>query len=385
MTLAQGGEKESTTILQLAHGRTANRDSLITMKEVMTQKFRLYRRSNGRFYIQDNTNGKQESLGTSDKTEATRLLLAKNEAAQQPSFNAQIARTYLAAADPTLAQRTWKEVMVSFAAARAQRCQSTRDRYDQAFREPALAKFAPRRLLDTRPDDVLQLLNEGTVSTNMYFRRLHSYALMLGWLPWPILNYRQWPSRKYKQKRGITWEEHRLLVDSEKAPEWKALLELAWHVGAAQIDLVSLCAENVDWKTKTITYFRRKTTKPCVLRFGDEVAALLKNLPASGPLFPNCSKLSSADRAARFLTRVERLGIRKKSEGAGIPSVSLHSYRYAWAERARVAGYPERYAQEALGHASAAIHRAYAKSVRVELPPLEEYEKSKVLALPKAA
>jgi hypothetical protein len=48
-------------------------------------------------------------------------------------------------------------------------------------------------------------------------------------------------------------------------------------------------------------------------------------------------------------------------------------------------GYPERYAQEVLGHASAAIHRAYAKSVRVELPPLEEYEKSKVLALPKAA
>ena len=43
-------------------------------------------------------------------------------------------------------------------------------------------------------------------------------------------------------------------------------------------------------------------------------------------------------------------------------------------QRARAAGYPERFAQEALGHASAAIHRAYAKSVRVELPPLEEYE-----------
>jgi hypothetical protein len=40
-----------------------------------------------------------------------------------------------------------------------------------------------------------------------------------------------------------------------------------------------------------------------------------------------------------------------------------------------------------LGHASPAIHRAYAKSVRVELPPLEEYErdKAKVMMLPKAA
>jgi integrase len=54
--------------------------------------------------------------------------------------------------------------------------------------------------------------------------------------------------------------------------------------------------------------------------------------------------------------------------------VSLHSYRYAWAERARAAGYPERYAQEALGHTSAAVHRAYAKGARVNLPSLEDYE-----------
>jgi len=64
----------------------------------------------------------------------------------------------------------------------------------------------------------------------------------------------------------------------------------------------------------------------------------------------------------------------------------MHSYRYAWAERAVAAGYPERYAQEALGHASAAIHRAYAKKARVEVPPLEEFEKlradAKVIPLP---
>ena len=384
MTLAQGGEKDNRTLLQLASGSEANQASLITVKKVMTQKFRLYRRSNGRFYIEDNTTGKQESLGTSDKTEASRLLMAKNEADVQPAFNALIARTYLAAGDPALAQRTWKEVMAAFTEARAQRRESTRDRYDQAFREPVLARFALRRLLDTQPADILQLIKDGTVSTNMYFRRLHSFALTLGWLPWPILNYRQWPSRKYKQKRGITLEEHRLLVDTEKNAERKAFLELAWHVGAAQIDLVSLTAENIDWKTKTITYFRRKTSKPCVLRFGDEVAAILRRLPTSGPLFPKYSKLCSADRATRFAERVEKLGIKKRSEEAGIPSISLHSYRYAWAERARAAGYPERFAQEALGHASAAIHRAYAKSVRVELPPLEEYEKSVVLTLSKA-
>jgi len=341
----------------------------------MTQQFRLYQRSNGRYYIENNETGKQESLGTSEKAEALRLVMARNEASHQPAFNAQLARTYLAAGDPTLAKRTWKDVMEAFTAARVQRKESTRDRYDQAFREPILARFASRRLLDTRAEDVLQLIQDGTVSTNMYFRRLHSFALMLGWLPWPILNYRQWPSRKYKSKRGVTLEEHRSLLDAEKNPERKAFLELAWHVGAAQIDLVSLTAENIDWSTKTITYFRCKTGKPCVLRFGEEMTTILRRLPASGSLFPKYSKLCSADRATRFAERVEKLGIRKRSEEAGIPSISLHSYRYAWAERARAAGYPERFAQEALGHASAAIHRAYAKSVRVELPPLEEYEK----------
>ena len=59
----------------------------------MRQRSRLYRRSNGgRFYAQDSLTGKQESLGTTDRTKAGRLLHAKNEAAQQPLLNVQIAR-----------------------------------------------------------------------------------------------------------------------------------------------------------------------------------------------------------------------------------------------------------------------------------------------------
>ena len=46
-------------------------------------------------------------------------------------------------------------------------------------------------------------------------------------------------------------------------------------------------------------------------------------------------------------------------------------------------GYPERYAQEALGHKSKAVHRAYAKKARVELPSLESYEK-KIVRMPGA-
>jgi integrase len=54
--------------------------------------------------------------------------------------------------------------------------------------------------------------------------------------------------------------------------------------------------------------------------------------------------------------------------------VTFHSYRYAWAERAKTVGYPERFAQEALGHNSKAVHRAYAKRALMKIPSLEDYE-----------
>ena len=41
----------------------------------------------------------------------------------------------------------------------------------------------------------------------------------------------------------------------------------------------------------------------------------------------------------------------------------------------RKSGYPERFAQEALGHNSKAVHRAYAKKAKVRVPSLEEYER----------
>jgi hypothetical protein len=53
----------------------------------------------------------------------------------------------------------------------------------------------------------------------------------------------------------------------------------------------------------------------------------------------------------------------------------LHSYRYAWAERARTCGYPERLTQEALGPNSKAVHRVYAIKAQVVIPTLEDYER----------
>jgi integrase len=103
-----------------------------------------------------------------------------------------------------------------------------------------------------------------------------------------------------------------------------------------------------------------------MIHFGPEIEGILRRLPATGPLFPYLSSARAGDRATEFHQRCVLLGIK---------GVSLHSYRYAWAERAKQCGYPERFAQEALGHNSKAVHRAYARKAKVRLPSLESYER----------
>src|SRR5690348_9217647 len=76
----------------------------------MKQAFRLYRRS-GIYYCHNNDTGQRESLRTSDKCDAKRLVHAKNEAACMGTLNLQIARAYMVAVDPHMPKRTWREVI----------------------------------------------------------------------------------------------------------------------------------------------------------------------------------------------------------------------------------------------------------------------------------
>ena len=189
----------------------------------------------------------------------------------------------------------------------------------------------------------------------------------MNWQPVPVIPKRQWPTFRFKDKRAITLEEHKAIVAREPNPERRALYELAWHIGASQSDIAFLDAENVDWENKTISYARKKTGEIAFIRFGAEVETILASLPKSGPFFPYLRKVRAGDRATEF---------KQRCVGLGIHGVSLHSYRYAWAERARKAGYPERFAQDALGHNSQAVHRAYARKAKVIVPALEDYEKA---------
>jgi integrase len=328
----------------------------------MKNQFTLFLR-NGVFYCEDTTTGKQSSLRTRDKVEAGRLLAVKNEAVRQPAMNLQIAQVYLQHGDPALAARTWQNVMERMLDGKSG---STLTRWQWAIREKALDGLRNQKLIETNAEHFLAVLKIGTMTTNVYLRRIHNFAVNMHWLPWPILPKANWPKIQHREKRAITKDEHQKIIARELNLATRAFYELLWHLGGAQSDIADLTAEDIDWKDQTISYRRHKTGAVSLLSFGGEVATILKTLPKSGLLFPALARIHERHRAKMFIKRLKTVGV---------SGVSLHSYRYAWAERAKEAGYPERFAMQALGHSSKAVHRAYAKKAQVVIPPLEDYEK----------
>ena len=86
-----------------------------------------------------------------------------------------------------------------------------------------------------------------------------------------------------------------------------------------------------------ISYERMKTQEMAFVTFGPEAEAVLRTLPVEGPLFPYLRSVRAGDRATEF---------KQRCRGLGIQGISLHSYRYAWAERAKTVGYPQRHQRE---------------------------------------
>ena len=55
------------------------------------------------------------------------------------------------------------------------------------------------------------------------------------------------------------------------------------------------------------------------------MVSILERRPEAGALFPYLCTVRAGDRATEF---------KQRCAGLGIQGVTLHSYRYAWAERA---------------------------------------------------
>jgi integrase len=329
----------------------------------MKLRFRLFQRKNGIFFCEDRQTGAQASLRTTDPGEAERLLNAKNEAQAQPSFALHIGRVYLAAADPEIAKRNWRSTVESLIKTKQG---ENAQRWERATKDKALSPLWKLPLVETRPEHFLEMLHRGSVSTNVFLRRLHNFAVGLGWLPTPVLPPKQWPRVHHKVKRAITQDEHTKIIARELNAERRAFYQMLWELGGAQGDVAKLSAEDIDWKHKSISYFRAKTGQAARISFDEEMETILRALPSKGPLFPYLRPLRASDRATEF---------KQRCQGLGIEGVTLHSYRYSWAERAREAGYPERAAQEVLGHGSKAVHRAYARKANPQLVTIGAWKK----------
>lgn len=335
----------------------------------MNDRYLIFRNQSrgGYYYIQDRVTRKQHSLGTKDGPTATRLLNARNEADRQPALNRQIAQAYLRAADPKMVTRTWQQVMDAIV---AQKHGETQRRWTTAIKDAAFNPIRERPLVETTAEELLGVLKRGTVSTNVYLRRIHNFSLDMDWLLKATVPKRQWPKVVHRKGTAIQLPEHERIVEREQSPERRAFYQLLWHLGGSQSDVAWLNAEDVDRNSRTITYSRKKLQSrgadAATIRFGEEVALILKELPQHGPLFPYLRTVRASDRATEF---------RQRCLGLEITGVSLHSYRYAWAQRAAEAGYPERWAQQALGHGSKAVHRAYARKAEATVPTPEAWLK----------
>jgi integrase len=339
----------------------------------MKARYRLFLRRKSVYYAFDNTTRKFQSLETKDPKEAQRLIMTMNEATKQPAMNLRLARVYLQHSDPAFASRTWQQVMDDVARTKKG---DTQTRWQRAMREKPFDQIRNLLLIETRPEHLIAMLEKGTVCTNIFLRRLHNFAIDMNWLPVPVLVRKHWPKIHFKEKRGITLDEHNKILAGEGGDEWRAYYQMLWHTGGAQSDVASLRAENVDWQNKVLSFARMKTGTVVQLHLGKEAEQILSDLPSEGFLFPHIAGMKESDRAKAFIRRCKLVGVK---------GVSLHSYRYGWAERAKVAGYPERFAQEALGHSSKAVHRAYARHALVKIPSLEDYEKKAEQAAPASA
>jgi integrase len=327
----------------------------------------------GRYYAEDIATGKRISLKTADPDAAGKLLHSMNEAHRNPQLNRMIGQAYLAGTDPLAMTRTWQDVINAIIDSKPEGS-GNRYRWENVGKDRAYDPIRKTPLLQTQADQMLAVLKKGTVSTNVFLRRIQNFALDIGWLPWPILRKILFPKVHFKPKRGITEEEHRRIIAREGNPERRDYYELCWLLGGSQGDIANLTDEDIDWDERVICYNRQKllqrmqenpALKAPMIRFGPKVEKVLRRRPSTGSLFPYLCTVRAGDRATEF---------KQRCKGLGIEGVSLHSYRYGWAERARKAHYPQRCAQENLGHNSAAVHQAYAKNAAVVTPTLDEWE-----------
>ena len=145
----------------------------------MSDKFRIFQRASGVWYLEDRSTHHQQSLRARVATEAKRILQAKNEAYRMPAVNLQIARAYVVAADPKMAARTWSDVM---AMSVEQKQGETQRRWLVATRDEAFRLLKDKPLIETTSEQLLKAMQmrRNTLRNTFAWRLLRRGATGVG-------------------------------------------------------------------------------------------------------------------------------------------------------------------------------------------------------------
>jgi hypothetical protein len=132
------------------------------------------------YYCVDKKTGKRDSLGTTNEDEARQIIEARNNAERQPVLNLQIAKAYLAGTDNGITTRTWQHAIEAVTNTKQG---ADQHRWRTAAKDKAFSMLLPQVIIETKGEWLLKVLQMGTVSTNVFLRRLHNFCVGMDWLP----------------------------------------------------------------------------------------------------------------------------------------------------------------------------------------------------------
>ncbi len=141
----------------------------------------LKRDPSGTLYA-ENIHGDRLSLRTKNRKMAEEILRGYQASVEKPNFAYKVGLAYLGETDPEAENRTWLDVIDAYIKRSA--AGPTRNRLETAKKDKALQKILKLNLLQDRPRQAglfFEALNIGRVSTNVFLRRFHNFALDMGW------------------------------------------------------------------------------------------------------------------------------------------------------------------------------------------------------------
>ena len=110
--------------------------------------------------------------------------------------NLQIAKAYLAGSDNGITTRTWRNAVESLIGTKHG---ANQHRWKTAAKDKAFAMLVPQVIIETKAETILKVLQMGTVSTNVYLRRLHNFCVDMNWLPYGTLGCAGNPGNRFQR------------------------------------------------------------------------------------------------------------------------------------------------------------------------------------------